>query len=89
MNVAGKDAGRVFWTEGGDRVFGLTWEQIKTLVVDDPPTDPGLSAEALADKAAGFHPMAKPVKAVKEHPGPQKHDAGAVPMKALRIGWDR
>lgn len=51
--------------------------------------EPSISAEVLADKAAGFHPMAKPVKAVKEHPGPQKHDAGAVPVKALRIGWER
>lgn len=49
-----------------------------------------LSAEALADKAAGFRPIAKPAaKAVKELDGPQKHDAASVPTKALRIGWDR
>lgn len=52
--------------------------------------DPPVSAETLADKAAGFHPMAKPVKqSVKEHPGPQKHGADAVPLKALRFGWSR
>ncbi len=52
--------------------------------------EPELSAGTLADKAAGFHPMAKPVaKSVKQLDGPQKHDAGAIPMKALRLGWSR
>lgn len=75
--------------------FGLVWNPelraYQRLAEHALKTDePTLSAETLADRAAGFHPMPKPpAKVVKQIDGPQKHDAGAMPMKALRIGWER